>query len=116
MVCPEIRGEVAAVVTRYYGGTKLGTGGLVRAYSGGVKAALEGLRTREKVDLIILEVTLDYPRIAAVRQAIESLGARIAGERFEADVTLEVELPREKEDRLVRAIMDLTGGQARISR
>ncbi len=109
-------GEVAAVVTRYYGGTKLGKGGLVRAYSGAVRAALEGLGTREKVDLIILEVTLDYPRIAAVKQAIESLGSRIVGERYEADVSLDVELPREKEDRLVRAIMDLTGGQARISR
>ncbi len=109
-------GEVAAVVTRYYGGTKLGKGGLVRAYSGAVRATLEGLSTREKVDLITLEVTLDYPRIDAVRQAIESLGSRIVGERYEADVSLEVELPREKEDRLVRAIMDLTGGQARISK
>ncbi len=42
-------GDLVVVVTRYYGGTKLGTGGLVRAYSGGVKAVLDVLPVREKV-------------------------------------------------------------------
>src|SRR5690625_3641612 len=43
-------GEIAAVVTRYFGGTKLGTGGLVRAYTSSVQQALESLPTRERVD------------------------------------------------------------------
>ncbi len=51
-------GEIAAVVTRYYGGTKLGTGGLVRAYSAAVQEALARLERRERVD----------PRASALRR------------------------------------------------
>ena len=49
-------GDVAVVVTRYYGGTKLGTGGLVRAYSGGVQKALATMPRGEHVELAMLEI------------------------------------------------------------
>src|SRR4051812_12319940 len=51
-------GEIAAVVTRYYGGTKLGTGGLVKAYGGAVQHALLTLPTRERVDRVDVELTV----------------------------------------------------------
>jgi len=65
-------GEIVAVVTRYFGGTKLGTGGLVRAYSGSVKNALAGLSIKEKRNVITLTAIFDYSKILAVRQMIES--------------------------------------------
>ncbi len=73
-------GEVVAVVTRYFGGTKLETGGLVRAYSGSVKNALAGLSTEEKRDVITLTVILDYSKITVVKQMIESFDSKIIEE------------------------------------
>lgn len=109
-------GEIVAVVTRYYGGVKLGTGGLVRAYSGSVKNALAGLPTQEKRDIITLTVTFEYSKIAAVKQMIESFDSKVIEEHYEADVSFKIELPRNNEDSFILAIRDLTGGKALISK
>jgi uncharacterized YigZ family protein len=108
-------GEIVAVVTRYYGGVKLGTGGLVRAYSGSVKSAIEGLALEEKRDLVSLTVAFGYSKITSVKQKVESFGAEITGENYGADVSFEIELPRDKKDGFIRAITDLTRGEIRIS-
>ena len=107
-------GEIVAVVTRYFGGTKLGTGGLVRAYSGSVKNALAGLSIKEKRDVITLTAILDYSKITAVRQMIESFNSEIIEEKYEADVSFKIELPKNSEDSFIRAITDLTAGEIQV--
>ncbi len=107
-------GEIAAVVTRYFGGTKLGTGGLVRAYSGSVKNALAGLSVKEKTEVISLTVILDYSRITVVKQTIESFNSEIIEAKYEANVSFKIELPKNNEDGFIRAITDLTGGEIQI--
>jgi uncharacterized YigZ family protein len=107
-------GEIVAVVTRYFGGTKLGKGGLVRAYSGSVKNALAGLSIKEKRDIITLTAILDYSRIAAVKQMIDSFNSEIIEEKYEADVSFKIELPKNNKDSFIRAITDLTGGKILI--
>jgi uncharacterized YigZ family protein len=107
-------GEIVAVVTRYFGGTKLGSGGLVRAYSGSVKNALAGLSIKEKRDIITLTAILDYSRIAAVKQMIDSFNSEIIEEKYEADVSFKIELPKNNKDSFIRAITDLTGGEILI--
>ena len=109
-------GEIVAVVTRYFGGTKLGKGGLVRAYSGSVKNALAGLPAKVKRNVITLTAILDYSRIVAVRQMIDSFNAKIIEEIYEADVSFKIELPKNNKDRFIRAITDLTGGEIRITK
>jgi putative IMPACT (imprinted ancient) family translation regulator len=104
-------GEIVAVVTRYFGGTKLGTGGLVRAYSGSVKNALAGLSIKEKRDVITLTAILDYSKIAAVKQMIESFNSKIIEAKYEADVSFKIELPKNDKDRFLHVIRDLTGGE-----
>ena len=99
-------GEIVAVVSRYFGGTKLGTGGLVRAYAGSVKNALVGLSVKEKREVISLTVILDYSKITGVKQMIE--------EKYEADVSFKIELPKNSEDSFIRAIKDLTRGETHI--
>ncbi len=56
-------GDIAAVCTRYFGGTKLGTGGLARAYGGGVKLALEKLKTQEKIEFSNLAFFIGYSQL-----------------------------------------------------
>jgi len=107
-------GEIVAIVSRYFGGTKLGTGGLVRAYSGSVKTALVGLSVKEKREDISLTVILDYAKITGVRQMIESFNSKIIEEKYEADVSFTIELPKNSEDSFIRAVKDLTGGEIHI--
>ena len=56
-------GDIVAVCTRFYGGTKLGTGGLTRAYGGGVKLALENLAVKLKIDYQTIKFELDYSQL-----------------------------------------------------
>ena len=109
-------GEIVAVVTRYFGGTKLGTGGLVRAYSGSVKNTLAGLSIKEKRDVITLTAILDYSKITAVRQMIESFNSEIIEAKYEADVSFKIELPKNNKDSFIHAITDLTGGEILITK
>lgn len=109
-------GEIVAVVTRYFGGTKLGTGGLVRAYSGSVKNALTRLPVKERRDLLSLTVTFDYSNISAAKLLIKSFDAEIIEGNYAADVSLIIELPKKVEDGFIRAITDLTGGKILIAK
>ena len=109
-------GEIVTVVTRYFGGTKLGTGGLVRAYSGSVKNALAGLSIKEKRDVITLTAILDYSKIIAVKQMIESFNSEIIEAKYEADVTFKIELPKNNKDSFIHAITDLAGGEILITK
>lgn len=107
-------GEIVAVVTRYFGGIKLGTGGLVRAYTGAVQHALRELETVERVDWVDARVVVAYPQVDAVRRAIERTGSIVANEVFAADVTFVVRFPDDRRAEFERALMDATGGSARI--
>ena len=108
-------GEIVAVVTRYFGGIKLGTGGLVRAYSSSVKNALAGLSVKEKRDVISLTVIFAYSRITVVRKMIESFDSEITEENYGADVSFTIELPKNNKDSFIHAITDLTRGEILIT-
>lgn len=103
-------GDVAAVVTRYFGGTLLGKGGLVRAYTGGVVDALATLPTTERVRKARVAVEIEYPRVDTVRRMLPTFDAVILGEDFSATVGYRVELPCAKVDALRRALLDATAG------
>ncbi len=108
-------GDVAAVVTRYYGGTKLGTGGLVRAYGGGVQHALETLPVTERVEWTHLAIVVEYARVGVLQQLFPAFEAEILAERFEAEVRFEVRVPAERLEGLRAAVLDATRGQATIT-
>ena len=85
-------GDVAVAVVRYFGGTKLGTGGLARAYreAAGQAIAAAGTKTLREMSLVI--VTCPYERLGAARKLVRPPGVVLAGESFEAGPVLRLEV------------------------
>lgn len=107
-------GEIAAVCTRYFGGVKLGTGGLSRAYSGSVKQALGSLPTVEKVDRVRLRVVLAYAEVGGFRRLLEARGVTVEDEYFGEDVSFVVGVPSGARGSFERAVAELTQGRGRV--
>jgi uncharacterized YigZ family protein len=107
-------GEVVAVCARYFGGVKLGTGGLSRAYADAMKQALETLPLGEKVDRISLLVTLTYADVDAFRRLAEAWDAVIEDESFAAVVSWVVAVPSPDRVAFEAAVADATQGRGRI--
>lgn len=109
-------GEIVAVCTRWYGGTNLGTGGLSRAYSGGVKLALEGLPLDRKVERARMQVEVGYPQLDGLQKLLAELDGRVEREQYGGRVIYEVAVPELFLPRLQRGIADLTAGEGRVHR
>jgi len=104
-------GDIAIVVTRYFGGTKLGTGGLVRAYSDAVREVLAVLPRAEKVPTHTLMMAVPYSSFEVVRRAVTGYGGQILDEDFAADVTITARLAVEKLPALQSALQELSNGK-----
>lgn len=107
-------GDITAVVTRYFGGTKLGTGGLVRAYSSSVQQALETLPTREHVRRVEVRVEIDYAHVSGLLRLLPDFEAETLEEEYGAGVRYHLSVPAEAVDRFRDAVRNLTSGQASI--
>jgi uncharacterized YigZ family protein len=104
-------GDVVLVITRYFGGTKLGTGGLVAAYSAAAKAAVAALDTEEKVDRVAVVVSVPYNLHAPTRKLLEGLDVVALTEDFGGEVTLQFKLAIEQWSALEQGINNLTAGR-----
>ena len=107
-------GEIAVVVTRYYGGTKLGTGGLVRAYSSMVNLVLESLPTKEKVETVALTVTIPYQSVTLFKRMLPGFEAEIENEEFSADAAFSLVMPVEHVPSFTKQLAKLTDGRGHI--
>jgi uncharacterized YigZ family protein len=103
-------GEIVAVVTRYYGGTKLGTGGLVKAYGGAVQEALLLLPTELRVDSVVATFRVSYAHIGAVQQLLPTLQAEVEHQTFDVEATFSVKLPRSELPALTAQLQNMTRG------
>ena len=107
-------GEIAAVVTRYYGGVKLGKGGLQRAYAGGVKAALRELPTGQRVHRSTVWVAVEYAQRDPMVRIAEQMDAVLLDEEYGEHVRLKVAVPSQALADFRNAVADVTGGAGRI--
>jgi uncharacterized YigZ family protein len=107
--------RVAVVVTRWFGGIKLGAGGLVRAYGG---CAAECLRMAPRIAIVARTracIRCDFAAAAALHAHFAELSIAKLDERFDAaGVELAIELPKERLDALVKLVGDLTRGRGRV--
>lgn len=104
--------DVAVVVTRYFGGVLLGTGGLVRAYQAAVHAGLEASEVIEKRSGHILFIRTDYNGLGKLQYLFAQNDISICDTKYEADVVMEILVPTEKKDSIYKAIVEATSGNA----
>ena len=103
--------NIAAVVTRYFGGVLLGTGGLVRAYSGAVKMALEQCETITRRYGVQMLIKTDYNGVGKIQYLLGSKDVVIQDSVYAADVQMTVLVPIEDYDRLCKELVEATNGR-----
>lgn len=107
--------NVCVVVTRYFGGILLGTGGLVRAYTAACTAGLDACVTAERQQGILATWTVDYGLYGKLQYLAEEEGLFPQGCDFGEAVTLRLLLPAEKADRIIRKVREMSAGKAEPS-
>ncbi|WP_025562530.1 YigZ family protein [Psychromonas sp. SP041] len=104
-------GELVAVVVRYSGGIKLGTGGLVRAYSNGLQQLCPTMPTSEKRFFERFELQCSYSQMATLEHLLESNSGRIINANYEQSVVVLIEVDSEQVDIFKQKLQSLMQGQ-----
>lgn len=107
-------GEIVAVVIRYFGGVKLGTGGLFRAYSGTVQLALKAMATTEHATSKKACIVLPYALENEIRHLLEQHHIVISDKIYAETVTYHIEVPEKLTDLLSQQVADLTRGEIAV--
>ncbi|MFE2020174.1 YigZ family protein [Streptomyces sp. NPDC059499] len=109
----EVRYAVA-VVTRYYGGVKLGAGGLIRAYGGAVGEALDTLGTITRQRFRLATVTVDHQRAGKLENDLRATGRSVHDVRYAEAVTIEIGIPDADIEDFRIWLADATAGSATL--
>ena len=106
--------DVAVVVTRYFGGTLLGTGGLVRAYTQSVKAGLEASETGVMRLGREIQIGTDYNGIGKIQYLLGKEEITMRKADYGADVVLKIVVPQAKLEHLKKQLVEVTNGQIKM--
>ena len=105
--------DVCCVVTRYFGGTLLGVGGLVRAYTEGAKIALEAASVRVMAESVDLKLVTDYGLYGKLEYYCNEHGVSVLSTDFGADVTVTVRVRKEEQKAFEHDVTELSSGELR---
>ena len=110
----EVR-NVACVVTRYFGGTLLGTGGLIKAYTDAVSAALENSVIGEEIEGVRLTFRIDYDLYGKIQYELSQRALEAVDLIFAENVSGAVCIAKDEEEEIRKLLIDITGGKVLIS-
>lgn len=106
--------NVVAVVTRYFGGTKLGAGGLIRAYGGAVNDAIDYIGVVERQLQRLIDITVTYSQSGKVENALREANYAIQDIIYAENITYQCIIPLESEEKFIEDITNWTSAQADI--
>lgn len=106
-------GDVAVVVTRYFGGTLLGTGGLVKAYTESTQMVVNAVERGQRLPVHVAMVAIPYSLLERVRLLVRHHRGEILDEEFAGDVTMTMQFPVDSFDAFQNELRDLSGGKLR---
>jgi len=106
--------DVLCIVTRYFGGVKLGTGGLVRAYGDAARAAMEASGVKERYLCSRFRFDLAFPLYDRWQKELHELGGVVDTAEFSDHVTMKITIRNSQADRLVEAFIRLTAGKGKV--
>ena len=106
--------NVLVIVTRYFGGTKLGVGGLVRAYGEAAATALAGAGVQTRYLTTECSIRFDHPHISTVMRTVAALQVKILETAYDDQVTMRLEVRRGNAQKLAADLIEATHGQLTI--
>ena len=106
--------NIIVLIIRYFGGTLLGTGGLVKAYGDSTKMVLDGIATEELVEKARFSLTIGYEMYESVKRILGALKADSVTEEFATEISISGQIPISEKERLVSRISDLSNGRRTV--
>ena len=103
--------NICILIVRYFGGTLLGTGGLVKAYGDAVKAVLDGLVTEEYVEKTDFSLTVPYDLYETVKRVLASVNAAVTKEDFASEITVSGQVPLTSSENLQSSLSEISNGK-----
>lgn len=103
-------GEITAVVVRYYGGIMLGTGGLVKAYGGGVQQGLKLLPRQRKVPMKLFTLQCDYSQLSDIERLVQCFDGKVTDSQFQDRIALTLAVPYGQIDGFKQNLSDFSRG------
>ena len=107
--------NILCTVVRYFGGIKLGTGGLVKAYTEAAQLAVKELKVREMIEEVSFSITIGYEYYDSVKRAAANLSASVISEEFTDHIYMELRIKETSYKEIKAAVSDISNGKAVIS-
>ena len=107
--------NIIVLIIRYFGGTLLGTGGLVKAYGDSTKLVLDGIKTEELVEKSSFSLTIGYEMYESTKRLLASVAADSIKEDFGTEIVITGTIPVSNKDTLASQISDLSNGKRSVT-
>jgi uncharacterized YigZ family protein len=108
-------GDTAVVVTRYFGGIKLGKGGMVKAYTAAVQTALQQLPRAQRIDWAYLELRFDYNLLTPLQHRLPEFEVEELQSSYSEKIALQIRLPQEQRPAFEKMFLDLSAGRGNLT-